>query len=180
MGSPRKLPTDSFEFYLSLGMGRSYQAVADRYSVSKQAVTNRASKEGWQERIAELERIAREQFEADARSEMKAVRERQLKAARALQGKALEMLRDLPAEKAIKAASALNVGWKHELLLLGEPTERAASVEDVTRREVRELLVGRDEEDDWGDGDGAVGNAPEVEGQPDERGDHDDQPAPSQ
>jgi hypothetical protein len=68
-----------------------------------------------------------------------------------LQGKALEMLRDLPAERAIKAASALGVAWRHELLLLGEPTERAANVEEVTRREVRELLIGSDEEDDWSD-----------------------------
>jgi hypothetical protein len=43
------------------------------------------------------------------------------------------------------------VGWRQELLLLGEPTERAANVEEVTRREVRELLVGSDDEDDWSD-----------------------------
>ena len=145
---PRKLPTESFEYYLGLGVGRSYRAVAKHYNVSKVAVTNRGTKEGWQARIAELERVAREQFEQDARSEMKAVRDRQLRAARALQGKAIEALRDLPPERAVKVASALNIGWKHELLLLGEPTERNANVEEVTRREVRELLVVNDE-DDW-------------------------------
>jgi hypothetical protein len=65
--------------------------------------------------------------------------------------KGLEMLRDLPAERAIKAAPALSVAWKHELLLLGEPTERAANVEELTKREVRELLIGKGEEDDWSD-----------------------------
>ena len=145
---PRKLPTESFEYYLGLGVGRSYQLVANHYSVSKVAVTNRGKKEGWQARIAELEQVAREQFEDEARSEMKAVRDRQLKAARALQGKAIEALRDLPPERAVKVASALSIGWKHELLLLGEPTERNANVEEVTRREVRELLVLNDE-DDW-------------------------------
>ena len=118
------------------------------------------------DRLRELEAESRKRSEAKAINDMEAVRERQLRAARYVQTRALEAMKALPAERAAKLASALSIGWKHELLLLGEPTERAASVEDVTRREVRDLLVGRDEEDDWGDGDGDP--------------DHDDQPAPSQ
>lgn len=144
----RKIPDDAFEFYMSLGVGRSYRAVAKQFNCSKVAVTNRARKEGWQARLSELERVAREQFEREACSELKTVKERQLKAARALQGKAIEALRDLPPERAIKAAAALNVGWKHELLLLGETTERGARVEEISRREVRELLQVEDESED--------------------------------
>ena len=36
----------------SLGPGRSYQAVADRYGVSKRAVTALAKRENWQARLA--------------------------------------------------------------------------------------------------------------------------------
>ncbi len=157
MATPRKLPSDAFEHYLGLGVARSYQAVAEHYSVTKATVTNRAKREGWQDRVSELERMAREQFEQEARSELKAVRERHLKGARALQGKALEALRDLPPERAVRVASALSVAWKHELLILGEPTERTANVEEVTRREMRELLVGEGEVDNWSDGTGRDG-----------------------
>lgn len=141
----RKLPSDAFEFYLGLGVGRSYRAVAKQFDCSKVAVTNKARKEGWQARLTELERVARIQFEREACSELKTVKERQLKAARALQGKAIEALRDLPPERAIKAASALNIGWKHELALLGESNDRGSRVEEISRREVRELLQVEDE-----------------------------------
>lgn len=150
MSTPRKLPAEAFQHYLGLGVGRSYSAVAEHFGVAKGTVVKRAKTENWQERIGELERTAREQFEAGARREMQAVRERQLKAARALQGKALEALRDLPAERGIKAATALNIGWRHELLLLGEPTDRNSTVvEEVTRREMRDLLLRDGEDEDW-------------------------------
>ena len=34
----KKIPPDAYAFYLGLGPGRSYNAVAERYSVSKRAV----------------------------------------------------------------------------------------------------------------------------------------------
>ena len=55
-----KIPTDAFDFYFSLGPGRSYQAVADKVGVSKRAVTKCADREGWQARLHDLERKARE------------------------------------------------------------------------------------------------------------------------
>ena len=149
MAGARKLPMESFEMYISMGIDRSYQAIADHYKVTKVAVTNRARRDKWQDRLAAMEDQVRREFEEAARSEMKAVRDRQLQAARALQGKALEVLRDLPPERAIKAGPSLKIGWAHELLLLGEPTVRNASVEEITRNEVRELLTESD--DDWED-----------------------------
>ena len=78
---------------------------------------------------------------------MQEVRERHLREARFLQARALQALKDLPPEKGIRAASALNVAWKHELLLLGEPTERQASIEEITKKEIATLLL-RDDDDD--------------------------------
>ena len=69
------------------------------------------------------------------------VRDRQVKSARILQAKALEALKNLPPERAIKAATALSIGWKHELLLMGEPTDRTATVEDVIKREYERWMV---------------------------------------
>ena len=147
---PRKLPTESFEYYLGLGVGRSYRAVAEHYNVSKVAVTNRGTKEGWQARIAELERQARARAEEKAVDELDAVRARHLKEARFLQARALQVLKDQPPEKGIRAANALAIAWKHELLLLGEPTERQASVDELIKTETRELLMVVDDEDDPG------------------------------
>ena len=54
-----KIPPDAFEYYLGLGPGRSYGAVAEKYDVTKRAVTKLAAREKWQERILEIERKAR-------------------------------------------------------------------------------------------------------------------------
>ena len=150
----RKLPQEAFEYYLELGMDRSYQSVADHFGVSKVAVVNRGKKERWQDRLRNLERRSRERSEHKALDDMDAVRQRQLKAARYVQTRALEAMRTLPAEKAARLASALSVGWKHELLLLGEPTERQSNVEEIIRREYEEWMS--PEEDDGAEGNGAA------------------------
>jgi ABC-type branched-subunit amino acid transport system ATPase component len=136
----RKIPPEAFHYYAEMGVGRSYQAVADHYHVSKVAVTKRAKKENWQSRLLDLEGEARKEADKKAVDSLEVVHARQLKASRYLQSKAVEAMKSLPPEKAIKAAAALNIGWKHELLLLGEPTERHANVEEIIKRETRELL----------------------------------------
>jgi hypothetical protein len=148
-----KLPREAFEFYLELGVDRSYRAVAEHFGVTKVAVVNRARTERWQERLRNLERQSRERSERKTLDEMDAVRERQLKAARYVQSRALEAMRALPAEKGAKLAAALNIGWKHELLLLGEPTERQANVEELIKREYAEWMA--PEEGDHAPGNGA-------------------------
>jgi hypothetical protein len=55
----RKLPPDAFDAYIAMGLARSYAAVAMRYGVSKVTVTKRATKEGWQKRVQEIEAKAR-------------------------------------------------------------------------------------------------------------------------
>src|SRR5207247_11044025 len=56
----KKIPTDAFDFYFSLGPARSYQAVADKYQVSKRGVVGVAKREDWQRRLSEVEAMARE------------------------------------------------------------------------------------------------------------------------
>lgn len=51
---PEKLPADAFDFYFALGTKRSYQAVADRYGVSKRTVAARAARENWTDRTTKL------------------------------------------------------------------------------------------------------------------------------
>ncbi len=137
----KRLSPDAFSYYVELGPTRSYEAVANNYGVSKQTVVSRAAKEGWQDRLREAEAKAREAANRKAVDTLQEVKDRQLQEARILERRALEALKALPPEKAAKAASMLQIAWRHELLLLGEPTERAElSVEEVTKREIQTLL----------------------------------------
>ena len=70
----RKIPSDAFEFYVSLGPSRSYQAVADHYDVTKRAVTQCATREGWAERLSKLEREAREKSDQKLGESMEEMR----------------------------------------------------------------------------------------------------------
>ena len=139
----RKLPAESFDFYVGLGVGRSYQAVADQYGASKGAVVAKAKKEGWQDRLAKIEHDARSKSEEKAVETLEQVNDRHLKIARALQGKALEALRAMPLSEARDVIRALDLGVKQERLILGEPSERAAlNVEDKIEREYERWLGG--------------------------------------
>ena len=151
-----KIPDDAFETYVAMGPGRSYQALADKLKVDKRSVVRHAAREKWTERLAKIQDKARAETDKKLVADLQAVRERQLQQARFLQGQALKALKDLPPERALKAAaSALSVAWRQEMLILGEPTDRqATSVEEVTKRELDTLLLREGEEDDW-DGPGA-------------------------
>src|SRR5262245_15477241 len=132
----RKLPLDAFDFYLSLGTGRSYQAVADRFRVTKKAVTKRALKENWQGRAAEIERAAREASDRKATETLEAMNERHLRYLRGIQGKAVEALRQLPLSSGMDAVRALALAIREERVARGGPSDRTAvSVEEVIRRE---------------------------------------------
>ena len=60
----RKIPTDAFMYYFSMGASRSYQAVADHFHVSKRAVVTLATKE----KGARMAEIYLEQLQADLRA----------------------------------------------------------------------------------------------------------------
>lgn len=85
----RKIPTNAFEVYFAMGQGRSYDALAERFKVSKQAITKTAIKERWQERVAEIE----QRVQADSKEKvvdlLNEMNERHLRVLRAIQAKAL-------------------------------------------------------------------------------------------
>lgn len=147
-----KIPEDAFETYVGMGPGRSYAALAAKLGVDKRSVVRLARKEAWAERLAKIQEEVRAATDKKLAADLQAVRERQLQQARFLQGQAVKAMKDLSPKEAVKMATALNIAWKHELLLLGEPTDRHAStVEEVTRREIESMVLQEGEEDEWDD-----------------------------
>lgn len=145
-----KLPDDAFERYVALGPDRSYQLLAEKLGVDKRTVVRMASREKWTERLAKIQEEARATADKKLVSDLHAVREQQLREVRFLRAEALKAMKGLTPEKAVKIAGALAIAWKHELLLLGEPTDRHVStVEEVTKREIGTLLLQSGEEDNW-------------------------------
>ena len=147
-----KLPHDAFDFYVGLGAERSYQTVADHFSVSKRAVTKRATQERWQARVADLEATARRAAEKKALETLEEMSVRHLKSLRVVQGRALETLRSTAIESAMDAVRALDIGIRQERLVRGEPSDRTAiGVEEVIRREYDRWMITATEQQN-GDG----------------------------
>jgi len=142
-----RIPTNAFEYYVALGPGRSYRAVADRFGITKRAVAKHATKEGWPARLVRIEEDARKKSDARAADALEEMNDRHLKIAKALQARALESLTRMPLEASRDVIRALELGVRQERLIRGEPTEREASIEEITRREIATLLV-RDDRDD--------------------------------
>jgi len=138
----KKLPDEAFAFYLSLGLGRSHQAVADHFGVDKKTVTNRAVKEGWKQKIEEAEREQRKIQEKKAAESLEAMNERHLKVFSYVQAKGIEALKTMPLDSAIDAVRALAIAIEKERLIRGEPSERTAmEVEKTIREEHLKWLV---------------------------------------
>ncbi len=137
-----KIPPEAFDYYFSLGPGRSYSAVAEKYGVTKRAVTNVAKRETWQLRLLEVEAKAREGADKRNAQTLEAAHERRLKSLRLVQGKAIETLRQMPLESAMDAVRALVLSIKQESVLLGEPGDLSAViVVDSIRREYERWMV---------------------------------------
>jgi len=137
-----RIPPDAFEYYVSLGTGRSYDAVARRFGVSKRAITKRAATDRWRERLAQIEATARERTEEKLAETLEAVNGRHLKTLRVIQAKALQALQSMALDSAMDAVRALDLAIRNERVILGEPGERTAvSVEDVIRREYERWMT---------------------------------------
>jgi hypothetical protein len=137
----KKIPPDAFNLYVGLGADRSYQAVAERYGVTKRAVTKLAARERWQDRVVELERKAREGAEQKALESLEAMNLRHLRSLKVVQGRALEALRSMPLSTAMEAVRSLDMAIRQERLIRGEPSDRTAvSVEEVVKREYRRWM----------------------------------------
>ena len=145
----KKLPSDAFDYYLSLGGRRSYRRVAEHHGVSKTTVVNRAKKEGWQDRIETLEAKAREGMEQKTVETIEAMKTRHLKSFRVMQGKALEALGSMSLSSAMEAVRALDLSIKGECLVRGEPSERTVlSVEETIRQEYERWMTVEEESEE--------------------------------
>ena len=142
--SAQRIPPDAFDYYFA---NRSYRAVAEKYGVSKRAVTAHAKKENWQSRVAEREAKVRQASEKKAVETLEGMNDRHLKSLRFIQGKAIEALRTMPLDTAMEAVRALDLSIKQERVIRGEPGDRTAlSVEDAIRSEYQRWLVSDDDE----------------------------------
>jgi hypothetical protein len=146
----RKVPIDAFSYYVSLGPRRSYQAVADKFGVSKRTVTNTAARENWQPRIADVERRARERSDDTAVETLEEMNRRHLKAYRFIQSRAIEALKSMPLDSAMDAVRAYDRAAQGERLARGEPTERT-EIEEIIRREYDLCMRPVDEPDPGND-----------------------------
>ena len=156
----RKIPQDAFAYYWSLGPERSYQSVAEKYGVSKRAVTKVATKENWSQRLLEIEKKAHEKTDEKLAESLDQMNERHIRMCKMIQKKSLEALKSIPLTTAIEAVRALDLAIKQERLSRGEPTDRSAiNIEDVIKREYDRWMVGgsstdeslvKDGEDDHG------------------------------
>ena len=146
----RKIPPDAFEYYVSLGPARNYRTVAERYDVTSRAVTKCASRERWSERLVKIEQDARERCDRKLGDVFEEARERHLKTLKAMHARALTALKQYPLSSGMDAMRAAEMVIKLERLVMGEASERKeVTIEEVTKRELRELLiVGNDDADE--------------------------------
>src|SRR6185436_10660602 len=103
----RRIPEAAFDYYVAQGPGRSYQAVAQQFSVTKRAVARCALREDWQGRLAKIEHAAREKTEKRLVETLDEMNERHLKIVKVVQGRALEALKSMPLSTGMEAVRAL-------------------------------------------------------------------------
>lgn len=156
-----RIPNDAFDFYVGLGPTRSYQAVADRYGVSKRAVVKHATREKWAQRLSEVQREARAVSDKNLATELVDVHDRHKKMLRAMAGKALAGLKEFPLRSGMEAIRAAELVIKMERIVFGEATESGEeSLEEITKREIQTLLKRVDEDEDEDDEDSSAAPLP--------------------
>lgn len=121
MASPRKMPPgdEPFLFWVGLGDGRTYRAVAQHYDVDPAQVTRRARRERWKQRLEQdieprvQERAAMKLTEEVIES-LADIRARQAAAGKELQERGLEALRRFDIVEPQHAIRAVEAGAKLE------------------------------------------------------------------
>ena len=136
-----RIPSDAFDFYVGLGVDRSYQTVADHFGVTKRAITKVASREEWSTRLRKIEKDAREEGDKKLGETMEDIRGRHLRTLKAMHARSLTALKQYPLTSGMEAMRAAEMVIKLERLITGEATSRSElSIEEVTRREIQSFL----------------------------------------
>ena len=91
-----RIGEDAFEFYVSLGPARSHEAVAQRYDVSRRAVSKRATKDEWTPRLDKIEQEARALSDKRLAETLGDMRGRHLATLKAMHARALTALKQFP------------------------------------------------------------------------------------
>ncbi len=144
-----RIPPEAFDFYVGLGPERSYRQVANRYGVSKRAITKLAVREDWSARLEKIEHQARERSDAKLTETVEQMRTRHLTLLKAMSARVVTALREFPLNSGMEAMRAAETVIKLERLITGEPSERTElTVEEVTKREMNRWLVVDDSEED--------------------------------
>lgn len=137
-----RLSEGAFEYYVGLGSGRSYQAVAERYGASKRTVVRHAAAEKWAERLEAIQQEARDELDKRLAGAIAEMNERHMKILRAVASRAVAAIKEHPLTTGMEGVRAAELAIKLERLLVGESSERSTvSVEEVTRRELDRWLV---------------------------------------
>ena len=136
-----KIPGDAFEVYVAMGDGRSHAKLAAKYGCCKQAVTKRAIRDNWRERLQEIEVKAREHAAQKAIESLAEINARHLKLWKLVESRAMQALGVHTIDSAMEAAKALDLATKNIRLIKGEPTDRTENVEQIVRREAERLLT---------------------------------------
>ncbi len=101
--------------------------------------------------MATIEQDARERCDQKLGDVFEEARERHLKTLKAMHARALTALKQYPLRSGMDAMRAAEMVIKLERLVMGEASERTEmTIEEVTKREVRELLIVEDDDADDG------------------------------
>jgi hypothetical protein len=160
-----KIPIDAFEYYVALGLERSYEAVATRYNVNKRSVTRAATRERWSERLNQIQREAQARVDEKLVGDIEEMKLRHRKLLRAMASRAAQAIATYPLVDGMQGIRAAEVAVKLERLMMGEPSDRSeALIIDVTRQEMRELLEPVDTDPDDDEGNADAGGAEDADG----------------
>ncbi len=150
----KRLPSDAFGFYLNLGPDRGYEAVAKHFGVSKRAVTTAASRERWQERVAEADAKLRDDAQRQYVDAVRQMNEQHLKVLQFVMSRGVEGLKNAPVSTFGDALKAVSIAIDKERLIRGEPTDRTENIEAIVKRETERFLTTATN-DDWSRFEGA-------------------------
>ncbi len=134
-----KIPPEAFDYYVSLDRDRSYQAVAERFGVSKRAVTDCARREQWPTRLAKIEQEANQRMDRRLAETMEERRERHLTVIRAILSRSVAALQKHPLKSAMEAIRAAETAIKLERLVVGEASDRT-QVEQIVKAEYEQWM----------------------------------------
>ena len=150
-----KIPPEAFDFYVGLGMERTYQQVAAKYGVSRRAVQKAADREDWGKRLDDIERESRERSDKELGESVAEIKARHRKMLKGMAGRAIKAISQHELQSAMEGMRAAEIAIKLERLIAGEPSDRTEhTIAEVTRQEIDRFLVpandlGEDDAEDW-------------------------------